>query len=183
MSTQGTVVTTPKARQGTIYALTDGGVVYYVGQTANIDKRYAQHCSLAQNMGKTKKQEWIRGLLLSGRSPKLVILEEAEDADQAEIKWIKHYRTVHGSLTNTSDGGRSMTSLHRAKKSKPWGKGHSPLQKILISFKADIKFAQRHNMPKMEAKAKEHYRKAMEIVAELGHDTINQRLWEKHGNK
>ena len=56
---------------GTIYGLLclDSHICRYVGYSANVDKRYKQHCRHSENTGTTKRQTWIRGLLNEGKKP------------------------------------------------------------------------------------------------------------------
>ena len=68
----------------TIYALASPrtGEIRYVGQTNNLKKRMRDHKCDGRNAGKTR---WLKRMK---RGPKLIILDEAEDADLAERWWI-----------------------------------------------------------------------------------------------
>ncbi|MHB0865021.1 GIY-YIG nuclease family protein [Paenibacillus sp. SEL3] len=58
----------------------------YIGQTTNVERRYAQHLEHASNA-------WVKEQISSGRSPKLVILEKARtsqyEAYQLEVVWVQ----------------------------------------------------------------------------------------------
>jgi predicted GIY-YIG superfamily endonuclease len=74
-----------------IYALVDPTtrIVRYVGQTANLQERYALHCS-----GKEATTgEWVRSLVWV--KPFLLILDTITDSAKVtatETKWIKRFR-------------------------------------------------------------------------------------------
>jgi predicted GIY-YIG superfamily endonuclease len=175
--------TTPPAKTvGYIYALAENGAVKYIGQAKNLNKRYNQHCSLAQNMGKTKKNEWIRKLLKAGQLPELIELEATDNLDECEIKWIKKYQYDGVELVNMADGGKTMKHLHRAKKNKPWGSKHSPTQHILMRLKQDIRTVKRFGHLEEAQKIEETYNYCVETIAKVGKDRMNQLLWEKHGD-
>lgn len=171
-------------KKGYIYALTLDNVVMYVGQTYDLNKRYAQHCSLAQNISKkTKRCQWLSEVILDGRKPDIEILERTYDLDVAEIKWIKRYRRTNPNLLNTADGGKTMTYLHRAKQTKPWGKGHSPVQKILMSFRQDERMFRRLGNEKQAEKSRQRYIQSLELIEKVGRDIMNEKLWERQMEK
>lgn len=126
-------------KKGIIYGLAENGTVKYIGQTTNIKKRYGQHCSLAQNREDTPKQRWIRTLLEEKRKPELTILADSNDLDADEIRFIKKYRDLGRELLNTADGGMEMGHLYRSKAAMPWGRGWSPIQRVLQMLKADMR--------------------------------------------
>jgi hypothetical protein len=99
----------PNDREIFIYALIDprNGAVRYVGQTVSIPRRVISHRRHALETTKTHKAAWIRSLLDAGYEPQIVVLETTtvEGKDQAEKKWIQHYRDAGANLTNLTDGG------------------------------------------------------------------------------
>lgn len=170
---------TGKAKAGYIYALSEGGVVKYIGQTKDLKKRYGQHCSLAQNMGKTLRNEWLRELIIGGSTPVISSLERAEDMDAAEIKWIKKLRDEGSELLNMADGGQTMTHLQRAKAWQPWGKGWSPTQRILIMLKSDIKMMERLGDQDSADRIRKKYDRCVMDIEKVGSDVMNYLLWER----
>lgn len=102
-----------------IYALTEpkelGGGIRYIGQSAIGEKRCKQHKKKYMLTSKTHKNNWIKSLFDKGLTYDWIIIEnlgdfetdEARDAalNEAEIRWIKHYRDLGINLTNSTDGG------------------------------------------------------------------------------
>jgi predicted GIY-YIG superfamily endonuclease len=101
-----------------IYALLDPDTeeVRYIGKTNDLNKRMSGHCTVNRNP-KTHKARWINKLIAQGKTPKMLVIEECnEDTwEEAECRWIAHYRTVNNKLTNIADGGRGnrMTAEYR----------------------------------------------------------------------
>jgi hypothetical protein len=178
------MATTPAAgkKTGYIYALSHNGVIKYVGQAKDLQRRYSQHTSLAQNMGKLKRNYWIQSLLLNGEQPIITSLEKSDDVDAAEIKWIADLRGQGIDLLNISDGGQSMGSLHRAKALKPWGKRQSPVQHALIIFKRTTATMKRYGTPEMVVKSEQRYNDIVELINRVGKDKMNMLMWEKDGD-
>lgn len=172
-----------KRKSGYVYALSDGVAVRYVGQTLSLTKRYGQHCSLAQNMGKLPRNTWIKSLLTADINPTMTSLEQTDDMDTAEIKWIKFYREQGVDLLNVADGGQTMGHLHRAKKLYPWGKTHSPTQRILMMLKSDIRTMERFGKQKEADHIREKYSQCVEDIDRVGRDVMNYLLWEKEQEK
>lgn len=158
-----------------IYSLSENGEVKYIGQSKNIHKRYSQHCSLAQNMGNTKRQKWIRGLLSKGMKPELSILEVTEDLDSDEVKWIERY----DSLTNTAKGGQSMWHCRKAKSEKPWGNKFSPVQNILCRIKQTINILERLGKVEEANKMRDKLLLVLDKIESFGKDEMNMILWER----
>jgi hypothetical protein len=118
-----------------IYALTDdAGVICYIGQSRNIARRFRQHCSLSNNT-KTRRNvcAWCVDLILAGRAPGILILEETESLDERERFWIKR----HGldNLLNMNEGGAWDARKVRASARMPWHPHQAPLQRALISIR------------------------------------------------
>lgn len=102
-----------------IYALTEpkelGGGIRYIGQSAIGEKRCKQHKKKYMLTSKTHKNNWIKSLFDKGLTYDWMIIEnlgdfetdEARDAalNEAEIRWIKHYKDLGINLTNSTDGG------------------------------------------------------------------------------
>lgn len=100
-----------------IYALADPDTqeVRYIGKADNPQKRLKRH--IAQYEPKaTHKSNWIRSLLDQGKTPALLVLEEAprESWQECERKWITHYKGKGARLTNTTAGGEGGKTLSAA---------------------------------------------------------------------
>lgn len=93
-----------------IYALLDPDTdeVRYVGKTKDLNKRMYSHCRIDPKPT-THKARWVNKLIAADKTPKMLVLEECSDEtwEEAEIRWIAHYRSVNTNLTNISDGGKS----------------------------------------------------------------------------
>lgn len=93
-----------------IYTLSDPFTleVRYVGFTSRPSIRLSAHISESRRPGvNTHKSCWIRSLLRNGSVPIMSIIQSGTSRgwEQAERKWIKHYRDIGYSLTNMSNGG------------------------------------------------------------------------------
>jgi hypothetical protein len=89
---------------GVIYALCDPSTdeIRYVGKTVKSPEwRLTRHLYEART-GTRYVHNWIRSL---DGPPKVIVLEETEDLDQAERDWIAGLRSVGYRLTNLTDGG------------------------------------------------------------------------------
>lgn len=101
-----------------IYALLDPDTdeVRYIGKTNDLNKRMSGHCRTDQK-SKTHKAKWINKLIASGKTPKMLVIEECtlDTWEEVECRWIAHYRAVNKRLTNIADGGRGarMKVEHR----------------------------------------------------------------------
>lgn len=93
----------------------DTDKVMYIGKTNNPKRRLYQHVS---DVNKTcgKKDRWIKSLLDEGKRPVMSILEESDDWDRDEKKWINLYGGTK-KLLNISSGGR-IHSFYEGKKEK-----------------------------------------------------------------
>lgn len=92
-----------------IYALTDprhSDEVRYVGKTkGELGKRVAGHVRGARRGEQHPAARWLRKLDALGLRPGAFVLEaDPADWQEAERRWIAHYRTA-GRLLNISDGG------------------------------------------------------------------------------
>ena len=105
-----------------IYALLDprmDDAVRYVGKTINLRNRLNRHRAEARQLDNYKAR-WLRGLLSDGLFPGVRVLEvvSSDEWQEAECRWINHYRDLGAALTNTTDGGRGghgMTAEVKAK--------------------------------------------------------------------
>ncbi len=165
----------------TIYALTEQGVVKYIGQSKNPAKRYRQHCRLSDNKSHTKRCNWLRKCIKTKQLPELVILKITDTPDKDEIELIKEYRDNGFNLVNTADGGKDTKHLARAKQNMPWGKHHSPVQKTLMALQQNIKTQKRYGGDVEHAE--KLLQKTLDLVNSFGLKEMNLKLWEKyHGN-
>lgn len=137
-----------------IYALTCPlmGVVRYVGKTdMALGKRLASHligCRTGRDAG-NKKNVWMKGIVDADLIPGIQILERVsggESWQEAEIRWIAHYRAQVGDLLlNASDGGEgnlgySPSAETRAKISAA-GKARAPYPRKPHSEETKAKIA------------------------------------------
>lgn len=82
--------------------------VMYVGQSIDVDYRYRQHCDCLSADPNFGKIEWVGELRHEGRRPKLRVLEKLETEgalDDAERKWIRHFKALGQAELNISSGG------------------------------------------------------------------------------
>jgi len=161
-----------------IYALCLKGEVKYIGQSKNIQKRYRQHCSLAQNVGKTKRNEWLYSILENGIIPELILLEETNDLDSREIYWINKYKDQN--LVNTARGGKLMWHCRKSKESKPWGTKMSPVQKRLCTIKQNINLMKRLGKKESAENMETKLNILLKKIESFGKDKMNMVIWERH---
>lgn len=86
-----------------IYGLLDpiSNKIRYVGQTDNLTQRLQQHL---QDTSNTPKVEWIKALKSTNTPPKMIVLSEVKDGENAheiEYRWIYFGRQNGWPLTNT----------------------------------------------------------------------------------
>lgn len=114
--------TMPDNRPWYIYALTDprDDAVRYVGWTLRPKKRLIEHVYQARH--KTNNRyigNWLRQLLALGLRPGMRILETGMgDWQEAEQRWIAHYRAAGARLTNLSDGGEGTPGVPMSEAAK-----------------------------------------------------------------
>lgn len=87
-----------------IYGLIDPNInkIRYVGQTDDLTKRLQQHMQDGSN---TSKVEWLKSLKTNGQQPRIIVLSEVQDGDNAheiEYRWIYFGRQNGWPLTNTT---------------------------------------------------------------------------------
>ena len=94
-----------------IYALVDPETdsVRYVGKANRPEVRLINHLN---EIGSTRKCRWVAALVKRGLGPRLIILEDvAEEVwQEAEVRWIVHFRSEGADLTNLTDGGEGLTN-------------------------------------------------------------------------
>lgn len=91
-----------------IYTLTEDGSdsVRYVGQTSNLQTRLQGH--LSQRAPEANpKVAWITSVLAVGGMIKINQIEECtiDTANEREMHWINHYKSIGCQLTNAKSGG------------------------------------------------------------------------------
>lgn len=107
-----------------IYGLTDeSGTVRYVGQSQNSTKRFWWHQRAAVKRYKSAKgrvYNWLRSVFERGAEPGLVVLETCGDslADDREIWWVTHYRTLGHDLVNNTAGGGGLRGWEHSEETK-----------------------------------------------------------------
>lgn len=98
----------PKRNTTFIYALCDPGTkqVRYVGKADNPQKRLKRHMG-GYEPRPTHKSNWVKSLKKLKKKPIVMILEEVQKGlwQEAEKRWIDHYRKQGANLTNMVDGG------------------------------------------------------------------------------
>jgi predicted GIY-YIG superfamily endonuclease len=163
-----------------IYALLcpETHICRYVGYSKNPNKRYKQHCRLSENNGNTKRQNWLREVLLNGQKPVLIILEDnVTNWDEAEKRWVKYYRYYSAEmLTNTADGGYSNEHMQKAATSNRSKGKRSALAKTLSSLKMSV------NKGYLPMDRYQNVLKTLRRLKQIGKYEIFARLYEeKHG--
>ena len=107
---------TPDDQSWSIYTLHDPRdpvVIRYVGFTVDVEKRKHTHIIKAINgRDKTLCGLWKKSLLVVGVEPSLTVIETGKGPswEEAERRWIKHFREVFGDLLlNMASGGCGPT--------------------------------------------------------------------------
>lgn len=97
-----------------IYALKDPdtGEIRYVGKTNNPKKRMSSHLNPEKNRT-LPSIRWILKLKKENKKPIMEIIEETEDWENSEIKWISHYKSSGCNLLNIDNGGIVKIYEHR----------------------------------------------------------------------
>jgi hypothetical protein len=105
-----------------IYVLKEpeNGEVRYVGYTINLHQRFLDHFKPSRFLHGTRRDRWLKRLMILGRKPILEILEIGEGLDwaNAERKWIKHFRMVGARLTNHTNGGEGIPGRRHSKETR-----------------------------------------------------------------
>lgn len=95
-----------KSRVVYIYGLPDEcGVVRYIGKSVLAERRWRQHCCAKD--GRRAVDRWIVSLRERGIKPGFLVLEAVveEGWEDAERRWIAHYRAAGTDLLNGTAGG------------------------------------------------------------------------------
>ena len=130
-----------------IYGLVDPFTfkVRYIGKTINLKQRFERQMNERSN---THRCYWIQSLRKKGKKPTQVILQqlnEGEDWQAAEIKWIAIAKKYGWDLVNGTDGGDGVLNVSgegRARMLATWkGRKHKPetLLKLSASSKGRVK--------------------------------------------
>lgn len=103
-------------RAGYIYTLNcpDTGLVRYVGKTFSTSKRFYEHLSPSSRQ-KTRKSNWVRGLISQGKYPVIEIIDDCDDFNwqEKECNYIKMYKAMGANLTNHTNGGEDGSMYHK----------------------------------------------------------------------
>ncbi len=103
----------------------DTNNVRYVGKAVDLYTRIRNHYKPSRLIDKTHKNNWLNKLLNKGKYVKVSIVEQLDDENllnEAEKKWIKHYKDLGCDLTNGTEGGdggkMSPESIEKMKSKK-----------------------------------------------------------------
>lgn len=119
-----------------IYCLCDPitNDIRYVGKATCLYIRIRKHHNQSKLIKPNHKNNWIKSLLNKGLRAKVIVIEECyneEDLNDAEIKWIKHYKNLGYNLTNGTEGGdggklspESIAKMAASKKGKKLSEEH-----------------------------------------------------------
>lgn len=130
-----------------IYGLIDPFTfkVRYIGKTINLKQRFDRQMNERSN---THRCHWIQSLRKKGKKPTQVVLQQLnddEDWQAAEIKWIAIAKKYGWDLVNGTDGGDGVLNVSgegRARMLATWkGRKHKPetLLKLSASSKGRVK--------------------------------------------
>ena len=121
-----------------IYTITDPrtGDIRYIGKTVNVNYRLCRHKYSAKKSTKSHKDAWIKGILNSGLSPVLDVIDECSEDDwkQTEIYWIAQFKCWGFNLLNETIGGEGTTLI-----------GKSKTRKAIYEYTKDGIFIERFN--------------------------------------
>lgn len=131
-----------------IYHLTDPrtGEIRYVGMTVrSLSQRLSGH---RREKGRHHKAMWVRQLAQLGMRPEITLIQEVpvQVWAEAEKYWIRFFRSIGCSLTNSTDGGEGnlgciMSEKQRASVSAVHkGKTISPAHRALVSKAAKARW-------------------------------------------
>lgn len=129
-----------------IYGLVDPrtNLLRYVGRSTSGLSRPATHwCpSRLRAKGSTHRANWIRSVLAAGSVPKIVVLEtlsSAEGLNEAERKWIRHWKSKGADLTNATEGSEGIVGWRHSSETREkirvagLGRRMSPKNRAAIS--------------------------------------------------
>lgn len=97
-----------------IYGLCDpdNGELRYIGYSGNVKERYDQHHRPANLKSKTKKNNWLKSLLVQNKKAKLIIVEEYKthkELVECEKEYIGYFKLCGAKLLNATEGGDGWT--------------------------------------------------------------------------
>lgn len=149
-----------------VYVLTDprSGQVRYVGWTSKPSKRLAKHIKHAKEGQESHRCRWIREVLASGHKPEIHFIDQGQgDWQEAEKKWIAHYKAQGANLTNSTDGGEGMlgwkhSAEHKARlsermKGNRLGLGNANTKGRKLSPEQRARLSEVRSTPEARAKA------------------------------
>lgn len=151
-----------------IYALVDprDGEIRYIGITKHaLERRLREHVAQVARQQRTAKDRWIGKLVVLGVMPDIVQLEAAPDhasGEEAERRWIAHYRGAGVELLNLTDGGAGFAGLARTEEhkrkigAKSRGRQYTEAQRLKMSESAKARVAS----PEARAQRAEQSRQA-----------------------
>lgn len=124
-----------------IYALIDPFTfkVRYIGKTIRLKERLMNQMNERSN---TYRSHWLQSLKSKKKRPHQVILQTLNDSDdwqKAEVRWIAVAKKYGWPLVNCTDGGDGVTNLSgesKARMLKTWkGRKHKPesLEKMRLA--------------------------------------------------
>lgn len=167
--------------KGVIYGLYNQGVLFYIGQSRNLKKRYAQHCSLTQNRKNRLLNQFLTKILISGHIPEIEVIEYTDSLDEREIFWISYYKSKNVSLVNMTNGGNDIVFLRKAKEKMPWENSYSPVQRRLKSIKETLNHFKRSGDLKRVESIGNKLIILNRVISNFGLARMNIKLWEKYG--
>lgn len=140
-----------------IYGLLDPFTfkVRYIGKSIRPKQRLTNQCN---EKSKTHRCNWIQNILRCGRKPIQIILQELDDKDdwqKVERRWIFVAKKYGWSLVNTTDGGDGVLNLSGESKMKmiaTWkGRKHKPesiekMRKANIGRKYSFSTSKKHSL-------------------------------------
>lgn len=106
-------------RRCTVYGLRSSSdpEIRYIGQTFySLSNRLKRHRKEARSGDQTPRSRWIRKVIAGGERVEIVPIEENAVWNEAEIRWIAHYRAASPRLLNITAGGQGAEA--GVKKSK-----------------------------------------------------------------
>jgi len=161
-----------------IYGLIDPTTneIRYIGKAIDLYTRIRNHYKPSRLISKTHKNNWINKLLNDGEKPLVVVLEiinQTIELNDAEIKWIKHYKDLGCDLTNGTEGGdggkMSPESIEKMKLTKNLNKQEG--------FWLNKKFSDEHKKNISESKKGKEISEETKLKLSESHKGLN--TWTK----
>lgn len=122
-----------------IYVLKDPDtkIVCYVGKTNNPTKRLSSHFS-PEAGNSLPSTIWIKKLKTNNKKPVMEIIEETDDWESCERKWIAFYRNENKDLLNVDEGGVVHIYKHKVPRGRKSKKFMSVIQRLSKASKRSI---------------------------------------------